>query len=373
MKHFRRILSLLLTAALLCAAIPASAASGFDISLFNLQDFTLDMAGDDYGFINPNTNVNALRDICKIYEISLSSPSYFSYVMPYVYVSIEKNEVDMTSFTLKIQLANDIHRQLRIHTVEFSVGGKVYVFTSEFEDSNCGVKANNNTYYENIFIYIDEESRVMMDAIVANGAPVYVTAIGDNATISFTMDKHVVDTIVKMYETYVAANGFSICLPGTPMVSQSPLEKFLGETTALATPVTDFGGRNGFQWLQNEDNRALLASLLAYDMFTANPAWSDVLGYAYGSCYVGQTDAGDIHVAIQTAARTYYIVRSAEGTTVSVKSGNDRLDDNALAAAMTSNGVTWTKVSSQALLASVVAQTTKVAEYNVFVAAGGGL
>lgn len=364
MSTFRRILCTFLAAALLLAAVPASAAGGFDLSCFNLRDYFFKTQTETVVYINPNEYVDPLRNYGQIFDITMRSTAHFSYVFPYVYLRFGGNEVTDTSYTLTIELANDQYPELNIGKLEFIVGGTTYVFTVVADDRSNGVKKNGTTYYEDVFIHIDEDNRVMMDRILELQEPVRVIAYGSTQTIEFTMGENIIAKISGMYRDYLAANGMALCGKGMPMTIQDPLTKFLGEPVTLKTPVTDFAGKSSAEWMADDASRALLVSLLAYDLFTAMPANADVLGYMYNACYAGQTADGTIHVAIQTAAGTYYFVRSQSGTVVSIRAGADRLTDAALTQAMTELGVSYVRLDSEVLMQTIVLQTQYVTQYN---------
>ena len=187
---------------------------------------------------------------------------------------------------------------------------------------------------------------------------------GQNATVEMKMGLNIIAATARMYNDFVAANGFVRNISGTEMTMQGKLDRFLGETKTFAAPVTDHAGFTNEQWLSTDENRALLASLLAYDLFSANPAWADVLGYAYGACYTGMSQDGKIHLAIQTALSTYYIVYDGSSAVVSVKTGADRMTDNAAAMAIVQFAGVSSVIPAEALIASATRQAAMVAAYN---------
>lgn len=365
--RIRRAVSVLLILLMLSAvAVPAAAENDFDFSKFNLADYILEMQDDgDYGFVLPNTYCTPLREFAKIHDITLSSSTYFSYTYPYVYIARRNNNVVEASYMMLFQLANDVHPQLNVHTMEFIINGQSYVFSIPDDHRSNGVKDNDSTYYENIYIYIGEDNCIMLDELAALQAPVRVIAYGEAATVEFVLNDAIVNRYCDTYTSYLEANGMP--LAGSiisEMTVQNPLQKFLNSTQAIQTKLTDFTGKTQTEWVQDGKNSALLVSLLAYDLFCADPAAADVLSYAYGSCYVGIAADNSVHVAVQTPGNTYYFVRSESGTVVSVKTGTNKLSDDQIVDAMKNFTVSWAKLDGMDLLNSVAQQSQTVAEYN---------
>lgn len=317
----RRLMCALLTAALLLTAIPASALGAFDLAVFDMHDYVLEMREDDFGFININEYVREFRDFAQIYDISHRSSTNFSYVYPYIYVKFSSNKVTTTSFKLMIELASNDYPKMGIHTMEFIVDGQSYMVEIISSETSNGTKSSG-AYYELFYVSINGDNRALMDAITASRQPVKVIAYGAEFNVEFTMEENIITTISDMYDDYVAAGGIETASRGNKLTILDPLTKFLGEPLSIATPLTDHAGKTNAEWLADGRSRALLAATLAYDLFTADPACADVLGYAYGDAFVGTAPDGAIHMSIQTVGATYYFVRSADGTTVvSVKAG----------------------------------------------------
>ena len=362
----RKLMCMLLAVLLLAMPVATAFAAGpdeFDMSQFNLRDYILDYEDDGRGFITPNYATRKLRDYGRIWEITLTSTRNFSYLYPYVYVKIQNYQVTDVAFKLKLQIANDQYPELKIHTVEFTVGNNTYVMTITDVNNDSGT-LSSGAYYDDVFFSISEQNRELMDAIMEVRQPVQCVAYGENITIEFTLGMDIIETMCDAYTCFIAAGGMEIATTTTPMTVQNPLEKFLGETKSVTTPLTNYAGYTNAQWMSTDENRALLASLLAYDLFSANPAWADVLGYAYGACYTGMSQDGKIHLAIQTALSTYYIVYDGSSATASVKTGAAKMTDNAAATAIVRFAGVSNVIPATALIASTAQQAAMIAAYN---------
>lgn len=103
---------------------------------------------------------------------------------------------------------------------------------------------------------------------------------------------------------------------------------------------------------------------MAYDLYTANPMWADVLGYTYGTCYVGRAKDGAIHVGIRTAGSSYYIVSGQEETLVSVQTGSEKLSIADMASKFVSFTSGGSVVPVESLMNAMTLQMQLVMQYS---------
>ena len=187
----------------LCA-IPSLAAD-FDLSVFNLRDYTFEEREDGGGyFIYPNYYFKGSR-IRKITESDFSIQRYYSSIEPYISYAVTEGKSDKTVFYLKLIVCQENGKMLT-DRVTFKIGNRIYSFALQEDDDD--LEYTDGVYFEWIQIPIARDGITFLYDWLAAEEPITGVIYGTKGEVlHFTVPDVMKTMIGDMFICFREAGG----------------------------------------------------------------------------------------------------------------------------------------------------------------------